>query len=199
MEKSPETNTPEDLRNQQEHEENIVELKEIEQSAEKQREIENLESERGNMLVDILTSEIVSTGMDFLPFVGGAKMMIESIAGETLSQEELTPKERVIHGAVGATVLALDFIPLIGTAAGESLKAGVIAGRSIGMAEKIGVKLAEEGLPKASEIFIKTSKFMAEHPKLTEKAEKFADGKIKEYIKRGREYREPEGELENAA
>lgn len=199
MEKAPETNTPEDLQNIEEHQKNNAELKDLEKSAEKERKIEELEAERGNMLVDILTSEIVSTGLDFVPFVGGAKMLVESIAGETLSHDELTPKERIIHGAVGATVLALDFIPLIGTAAGEGLKAGVLAGRSAGMVGKIGIEVAERGLPRAGEIFAKTSEFMAEHPKLTEKAEKFAEGKIKEYIRRGREYREPEGGLENAA
>jgi hypothetical protein len=192
MEEAPEEITPEDIENQQEHLKNNEDLKDIEKDLDKETKINILEADRARMLIDVMRSEAVSNIGDLIPFLGGPKMMIESIAGETLSGEELTPKERIIHAGAGAASLGIDFL-----AVGELTKGAILLGRSVGMVEKLGAKLAERGAIEAAEIFTKTARVMLENPKITEKVEKFADTKIREFVKKGSEYREKG--LENAA
>jgi len=50
---------------------------------------EQASAERGGFLRDTLTSSLVSNGLDLVPFVGGGKMLVESIAGQTLNGEEI--------------------------------------------------------------------------------------------------------------
>jgi len=142
------------------------------ENQEKKRSImEHFGGERGEMLKGLLTSEVTSNGLDMVPFVGGGKMLTESIWGSKLTGEKLSGKERIIHGAMGAGILALDF-----TGAGELLS---LTGKSPELVQKIGSKLAEKGMASGAKIFEKSAAFMAEHPDLTRKAEEYAQAKIK--------------------
>jgi len=59
---------------------------------------------------------------DATPFVGGAKRVAESVYGKTLSGEDLSGKDRLMHGAKGAVDLGLDF-----TGVGEVEKGAKLA------------------------------------------------------------------------
>ncbi len=156
----------------------------VENKAEREKVMEQSQEQRGNMITNFMTSEIASNGLDLIPFAGSGKMVVESIAGKTLSGRKLTGKERIIHGAIGAGSLALDF-----TGIGEAKDIALLAGKSIGLVEKVGVKLAERGALKSAKVFEITSKFMAGHPQLTAQAEKFAEGQIKKGIQSIKDYR----------
>jgi hypothetical protein len=156
----------------------------FEDQEQRESTIEKFQEERGTMLTDILTSEMTSNSLDLVPFAGGGKMMVESIAGKTLSGEELSGKDRIIHGAMGAGSLALDF-----TGIGEAKDVAVITGKSIGLVEKVGAKLAEKGSVNGAKIFERSAQFMADHSQLTSQAEQFAEGKIREQIQDIKDYR----------
>jgi hypothetical protein len=150
---------------------------------EKERTMEGFQQERGTILRDLLSFETMNSGINLVPFAGGGKMLVEAIAGKELTGNELTGKERVIHGAIGAGSLALDF-----TGIGEAGKVGVIAGKSIGLIEKIGARLSAKGAVRSARIFEKTAEFMVKNPELTAKAEIYADTKIKSLITKIKDY-----------
>src|SRR3989344_2086565 len=110
-------------------------------------------------------------------------MLVESISGKELSGHKLSGKERIIHGAIGAGSLALDF-----TGIGEMSKAGVLAGRSVGLVEKVGAGLATKGAIRSARVFEKTAEFMVKHPDLTAKAELYADTKMRGMITQIKDY-----------
>jgi hypothetical protein len=139
--------------------------------------MERSQEERARMLTQVLTSEITSTGLDLVPFAGGGKMIVESIAGKKLTGKQLSGKSRIIHGAMGAGSLVLDL-----TGIGEAKDAAILAGKSVGIFEKIAAKLGEKGVARAAKIFLTTGRFMADHPEITAKAERFADQQIRAQI-----------------
>ena len=154
-----------------------LETEQINESQERSEAKEEGRERRGELAKNIFTSEIVSNGLDVLPFAGSGKMIVESVYGSTLSGKELSGKDRIIHGAIGAGMLALEFTGI--GAAGRALS---MSGRSLSLIEKIGATLAEKGITKGAAIFVKTGAFMARHPQLVARAEKYADTKIREHI-----------------
>lgn len=154
-----------------------------ERNLEKERTMEGFQEKRGAILTNVLTSETVNSGLNLVPFAGGGKMLVESISGKELSGHKLSGKERIIHGAIGAGSLALDF-----TGIGEMSKAGVLAGRSVGLVEKVGAGLATKGAVRSARIFEKTAEFMVKHPDLTAKAELYADSKIRGVVAQIKDY-----------
>ncbi len=153
---------------------------ESEETKEQQETVEAMEEgrkRRGELAKNIFTSEIVSNGLDVLPFAGSGKMIVESVYGSTLSGKELSGKDRIIHGAIGAGMLVLDF-----TGIGEAGRAFEFAGKSLPLVEKVGATLAEKGAVKGAAIFAKTGEFMARHPQLVTRAEKYAEGKVREHL-----------------
>ena len=112
----------------------------IELSPEKKRIMEKYGGERSGRLHDFMTSEIVSNGLNLVPFAGGGKMVLESVAGRELSGHELQGTDRLVHAGVGAVSLGLDF-----TGVGEVGKAAVVGGKAVIMAEKLATRLAAKG------------------------------------------------------
>lgn len=163
----------------------VAPREQVENRAERERIMEQFQEKRGNMLTNFMSSEMASNSLDLVPFAGSGKMIVESIAGKTLAGKKLTGKDRIIHGAIGAGSLALDF-----TGIGEAKNVAIIAGKSVGLVEKVGVKLAERGALKSAKVFEITSKFMAEHPQLVAHAEQFAEAKLREGIKSIKDYRQ---------
>jgi hypothetical protein len=161
-------------------------VKTPENSIEARREYtrESFQEVRSGMLSGVLTSEVVSNGLNLVPFAGGGKMLFESIAGKELSGAKLTGKERIIHAAMGAGSLALDF-----TGIGELKDGAILLGKSTGLVEKLGVTLAERGAEGSARIFARTAEFMTANPTLTTQAEKFAEAKIKGRVKDIKGYR----------
>lgn len=156
----------------------------METNTEREKVIEEAQEKRGNMLSNVLTSEMVSNGLDLVPFAGSGKILVEGLAGKTLDGKKLTGKERIIHAAMGAGSLALDF-----TGIGEAKDIALIAGKSVGLVEKVGAKLAERGEIKGAKIFLATSEFMAKHPELTAKAEQFAETKLNALVREIKAYK----------
>jgi hypothetical protein len=154
------------------------------ENKEREKVMEQFQEKRGNMLTNVLTSEVTSQGMDLIPFAGSGKMIVESISGKTLSGKKLTGKDRIIHGAIGTGSLLLDF-----TGIGEAKDLTIIAGKSIGLIEKAGVKLAERGALKSAAVFEKTAAFMAKHPEEVAKVEQFAEKKLQGLINQVQTYR----------
>ena len=154
---------------------------ELNERMEKQKLIimEKAVERRGNLAKDILTSEVVNNGLDILPFAGSGKMIVEAAYGGTLSGKEISGKDRIIHGAIGAGMLALDF-----TGIGEAGRLLELSGKALPLVERIGAKLAEKGVVKGAAIFAKTSEFMARHPELVARAEKMAETKIRQHLAR---------------
>lgn len=169
---------------------NVGEVPESEQAIEtqkgyneRQETIESFQERRGAILNGLLTDEIVNSGLNLVPFAGGGKMLVESISGKELSGHKLYGKERIIHGAIGAGSLALDF-----TGIGVMSKAGVLAGRSVGLVKKVGAGLAKRGAFRGARIFEKTAELMVKHPNLTAKAELYADSKIRGLVEKIKNY-----------
>jgi hypothetical protein len=152
------------------------------EAAERLETMNRFQAERGELLDKDMKIEVVSDGLDVVPFLGGTKMMIEALAGRTLAGDKLADKEgnhggtrRIIHAMVGAGSLALDFVPV----AGEVKDGTVFVGRSVGLVEKLGTKFAEKGAFKSAKVFETSAAFMAKHPEATKKAEQAAGAKLK--------------------
>jgi hypothetical protein len=140
---------------------------------------------RGTILKDVLSWETVSNGANLIPLAGGGKMLLEAIAGKEAHGVKLSGKERIIHTSVGVGSLALDL-----TGIGEAGKGVIIVGKSVGLIEKIGVKLTQKGAVKSAQVFSKAAKFMAEHPELTKKGEEYAEARIQDAVRDMKNYQE---------
>ena len=151
---------------------------------EREKVFEQARFERGGILRDALTSPVVSNGLDLVPFVGGGKMLAESITGNTLDGDELNGKSRIIHAAMGAGSLALDF-----TGVGEVKEGALLTGKSVGMIGKLAAELTEKGAIKAARLFEISARFMAAHPELTATAEQAAESQIRAQIQNIKAYR----------
>jgi hypothetical protein len=162
-------------------------------SIEKEQVKEQFQAKRAGMLTNILTSDIVNAGLNFIPFAGGGKMIIESVVGKELNGEDVDGKSRIIHGAVGAGSLALDF-----TGVGEAVKVGVIAGKSIRGIQKVSAAFAKRGAAKQARVFEKTADFMGRHPQITARAEAYVDNKIRGVASQIDAYRHEHGSAQAA-
>ena len=159
----------------------------VETGPERGKVFEQARFERGGILRDALTSTVVSNGLDLVPFVGGGKMLAESIAGNTLDGEELNGKSRIIHAAMGAGSLTLDL-----TGVGEVREGALLAGKSVNMIGKLASELTEKGAIKAGRLFEISARFMAAHPELTASAEQGAESQIRAQIQNIKAYRKHE-------
>lgn len=118
-----------------------------------------------------------SDAVDFIPVVGSAKMIAESVYGQTLAGEKLTKGQRALRFAEGSIFLALDLTG-VGATASTGLKAGRLATRSAAMMRKVGMK------PEVYRAVYKTGRFLIKNPE----AGKIADKSLR-YILNGREKR----------
>lgn len=175
---------PEQAPEQEDREPAKPEGTDVELSPERRKIMEQYSEERSGKLSKFMTSEIVSNGLNLVPFAGGSKMVIESISGRELSGHELQGKDRLIHAGVGVASLGLDF-----TGVGEVGKAAVVGGKAVIAAEKLAARLAAKGATRSARVFAKTAKFMAKHPKATRRAEEYADKRIRESAQLIKQYR----------
>lgn len=71
------------------------------------------------------STRMITNGVDFLPIIGSAKMLIEGVLGKQYgTNKELTGKVRILHGASGLLFLALD-VTGVGAIASEAGKLGL--------------------------------------------------------------------------
>jgi hypothetical protein len=157
--------------------------KKAESSPERREKMEKAEDERAGMFEQILTSQLVSGGLDLVPIAGGGKMALEALVGKTLSGKELHGKGRLIHLAVGVGSAALDL-----TGIGEVEKGALLAGKGVGLLEKIAAELAAKGVTEGAKIFEVTAKFLVEHPQLTKQAEAAVETQVRKQVQNVKTY-----------
>lgn len=169
---------------QEQPSENDTERSAAEREHDREKVMEKYSEKRSGLLTEFLTSETVSNGLDLTPFAGGGKMLAESIAGRKLTGKDVNGRDRIIHGAIGAGSLALDF-----TGVGEAGKGAIITGKSVALMEKLGTRLAAKA-PKAGRIMARTVRFMRENPDKVAFAERYAETRLQQGIQVVRHYRE---------
>lgn len=125
--------------------------------------------------------QMLSTGLDLLPFIGGAKMAGEALKGKTLAGQTLKGKQRLLHGAEGALWMTVDTAAVAtGLVSGGSGSAIVEAGELALKAPKAGELLkrsgalwrASRGAGKGSTELFRVGKYLMENPKVGEKIDK---------------------------
>ena len=135
--------------------------------------------------------ELLSVGLDVLPFVGGAKMMAEGAVGRSLTGEKLSAGGRAMKVAEGglwltvdtaATVAALATAPA-GGAGGAAVEGAAMAAKGAEIAFKAprAAKLitrsaalirATEGAGEGSRALYNIGRFLVEHPTVGKSADK---------------------------
>lgn len=145
------------------------------------------QEKRKDLLKDVLTSEMASNGLNLVPFAGGGKMLVESLMGLELTGKKMDGRERIIHAAVGTGSLALDFagVGVIG-------KGALIVGKSIGIVERMGVRLAERGATRSAKIFNETAEFMRRNPEVVRRMERTAEAYTKKNARKMKRYAQGE-------
>lgn len=125
--------------------------------------------------------ELLSTGIDILPFVGGAKMMVEGAVGKTLTGKELELKDRALYVAEGALWLTVDTVAIGAGAVSAGGGTAVVEGAAIALKVPKAAKLvtrsaavirATKGAGKGSRALFNAGRFLVEHPNLAAKADK---------------------------
>ncbi len=142
-------------------------------------EIETQEEIRRKEFIFIermLTNEIISNGLDLVPFAGGGKMLVESAYGKTLSGKELRGKYRVIHGIAGSASILADF-----SGGGAFIP---ITGRTVRWLELAAEKLTLKGVTRSAKIFEVTANFLKKNPELINLVEKRIEVALNQYIQR---------------
>lgn len=99
---------------------------------------------------------LTSFGMDLIPFVGGAKMMTESVAGKTMDGDQLEGMRRLVHGAEGLLWEVVDV-----AAVAASLVSFGTGGAAIEGVAK-GAKVVKSA-PRLSKVMTRSGAFMRKH------------------------------------
>ncbi len=154
------------------------------------REIQDFVNIYGQMVEQVELKEptakmqLLSTGLDIIPFVGGAKMMAEGALGKNLVGEELSAKKRVLYVAEGGMWLTVDAVALgAGAVTAPAGGEGGIAVEGVAMAFKApkaaklltrsaAVVRATKGAGKGSRALYNVGRFFVEHPNLAKQADK---------------------------
>lgn len=125
--------------------------------------------------------ELLSTGIDILPFVGGAKMMGEGAIGKTLTGKELELKDRALYVAEGALWLTVDTVAIGAGAISAGSGTAVVEGAALALKVPKAAKLitrsaavirATKGAGKGSRALFNAGRFLVEHPNLGKAADK---------------------------
>lgn len=128
--------------------------------------------------------QLLSTGLDILPFVGGAKILAEGAVGKNLAGEELSLKKRALYMAEGTLWLTVDTVAL-GAGAVTAPAGGsgglLVEGAALALKAPKAAKLvtrtaavirAAKGAGKGSRAIYNAGRFLVEHPELAAKADK---------------------------
>jgi hypothetical protein len=125
--------------------------------------------------------ELLSTGIDILPFVGGAKMMGEGAIGKTLTGKDLELKDRALYVAEGALWLTVDTVAVGAGAVSAGSGSVVVEGAAMALKVPKAAKLitrsaavirATKGAGKGSRAIFNAGRFLVEHPNLAKEADK---------------------------
>lgn len=154
------------------------------------REIQDFVNIYGQMVEQVELKEpgakmqLLSTGLDILPFVGGAKMMAEGAVGKNLVGEELSAKKRMLYVAEGGMWLTVDAVALgagavtapVGGEGGILVEGAAMALKAPKAAKLLtrsaAVVRATKGAGKGSRALYNVGRFFVEHPNLAKQADK---------------------------
>lgn len=154
------------------------------------REIQDFINIYGQMVEQVELKEpsakmqLLSTGLDILPFVGGAKIMAEGAVGKNLVGEDLSLKKRALYVGEGALWLTVDAVAMgagvVSAPAGGS--GGVLVeGAALALKAPKAAKLvtrsaavirATKGAGKGSRAIYNVGRFLVEHPTIAKQADK---------------------------
>jgi hypothetical protein len=112
---------------------------------------------------------LASLGIDFIPVVGPAKVLIEASAGKTLDGTKLEGWRRGLHALEGATFLLLDLTG-VGAVATKTAKGSLVSGKLLTRSAAIGRKLGV-----SREVYMpvfKAGKAVVRNPALAKAADK---------------------------
>ncbi|HEX3082564.1 MAG TPA: hypothetical protein VHQ86_04895 [Candidatus Saccharimonadia bacterium] len=162
---------------------------EVKVGPEAQEVINEAGAKRGGILKGVfeggMRSVAVSEGLNLIPFAGPAKMAAEAMAGTTWDGKKMTGGQRVVHGALGVGLFALDFV-----GAGEVAQGTILVGRSTKLVASVGERAAARGtMEGTARIFATTAEFMAKHPGMVHSAETALSKKIRTGAEKATDYR----------
>ncbi|GEM_PF-3439409 len=159
------------------------ELREDHQVERSSAAMESFRKKREGILADEFSSVMVSNELNSVPFWGSGKMALEAVVGKSVEGKKMTGKERIIHAAMAAGSLALDFVDA------KEMDRVMIVGKGVALMEKIGSQLANRGAVRGARIFVATAEFMARNPEITARVELLAEEQIRRQIKKIEEYK----------
>lgn len=151
------------------------------------REIEDFVNLYGAMVEQTELKEpstkmkLLSTGLDVLPFVGGAKMLAEGVAGKNMAGQKLSGKQALLHAGEGALWLTVDTAATAAGAVSFGTGSGVIEGAALALKAPKAARLltrsaalvrATRGAGKGSRALYNVGRFLVEHPTLAKQADK---------------------------
>jgi len=162
--------------------------KTLEHPTEKEKIIEKAGEERAGIF-----KRSMSVGIDMVPAVGEASMIVKGIIGKDyLTQEKLSGKERIVYIGIGVAGAALLFIPGVGEAT-EATRIGLVAGKSLGRGFLVGkslkglegvAKITAKKSPALARTFERTAVLAKNNPKILARGEKYAEKRIAEFLKK---------------
>lgn len=128
--------------------------------------------------------QLLSTGLDILPFVGGAKIMAEGAVGKNMVGENLSLKKRALYVGEGALWLTVDTVALgagLVTAPAGGEGGILVEGAALALKAPKAAKLvtrsaavirATKGAGKGSRAIYNVGRFLVEHPTIAKQADK---------------------------
>lgn len=125
--------------------------------------------------------KLLSTGLDVLPFVGGAKMLAEGVAGKNLAGQKLSGKQALLHAGEGALWLTVDTAAVAAGAVSVGTGSAIVEGAALALKAPKATRLltrsaalvrATRGAGKGSKALYNVGRFLVEHPTLAKQADK---------------------------
>ncbi|MFA4815220.1 MAG: hypothetical protein WC924_05060 [Candidatus Gracilibacteria bacterium] len=142
------------------------------------REIQDFINIYGQMVEQVELKEpgakmqLLSTGLDILPFVGGAKIMAEGAVGKNMIGEDLSLKKRALYVGEGALWLTVDAVAL-GAGVVETVGLALKAPKAAKLVTRTAAVIrATKGAGKGSRVIYNVGRFLVEHPNIAKSADK---------------------------
>lgn len=125
--------------------------------------------------------QLLSTGLDILPFVGGAKIFVEGAVGKNFAGEELSLKKRALYVAEGSLWLTVDTVAAAAGVVSGGTGTVVVEAAELALKAPKAAKLltrgaavirATKGAGKGSRAIYNAGRFLVEHPQIAKQADK---------------------------
>ncbi|MEK7146024.1 MAG: hypothetical protein AAB802_02465 [Patescibacteria group bacterium] len=141
-----------------------------------------------NVVVASEKMELLSTGLDLVPFVSGAKMLVEAGAGKDMAGHKMSSGGRLMHAAEGAVWLTVDLVGAGAGAATAGTGTAVVEGVKYATMAPKGAKVLSRGaavlratakgnktLNAGSKVLFNAGRFLVKHPRIAKRADEFVE------------------------